>query len=377
MARARLKVSFVESFSGGSHRAFAEGFARHSQHAVEVTAFPARFWKWRMRGAALEAARLLSKRVQEGEVEVLFATGLLDLAHLTALLPRRVPSLLYFHENQVSYPPRPGNRRPGRDLQYAFTNLASALAADRVVFNSAFQRDAFFAELEPLLRRMPDLRPLWALERIRAKTEVASLGVEVSDIERRVPSVRDHPLILWNHRWEYDKDPGTFFRVLGNLQSQGVPFRVAVAGESFSHAPRAFDSARKALGDRVVHWGYVPERREYVRLLSRADMVVSTALQENFGVSIVEAAYAGAHPLVPRRLSYPEILPPSLHDRCIYDGTPELEDRLGALLTGRLAPVPPASLREAMSPYAWPRRIGAFDDLICQVFGGKRAESVV
>jgi glycosyltransferase involved in cell wall biosynthesis len=372
----RLRVILLEPFLGGSHRASAEAWARHSRHRILVESLPPRFWKWRMRGAAFDYARRLAPRL--AEVDVLFATDLLDLAHLQALLPRRVPSALYFHENQVSYPGRAGVELPERDLQYAFTNLASALAADRVAFNSAFQGTAFREGLEALLRRMPDARPLWVLGEIERKSAVVPLGVETSDLPSPEPrDPRDSPLVLWNHRWEYDKDPETFFGVLTRLAARRVPFRVAVAGESFGRVPPVFGRTREALGDRVAHWGCVPTRAEYVALLARADFAVSTALQENFGISLLEAACAGAHPLAPCRLSYPEVLPAALHGDCLYDGVEELEARLEALLTGLAPRLAPETLRLALAHHRWEERTKAFDELVDQVFEANGGQSVV
>ena len=362
-----LNVALLEPFWGGSHRAVAQGWAARSAHRIRTYTLPARFWKWRMRGAALDLARRL--RADLDGTDVLFVSGLMDLAHLAALLPRRVPSVLYLHENQLAYPARPGEEPPERDLQFAFTNLASALAADRVAFNSAFQRGAFLAELERLLRRMPDARPLWAVDEIDRKSEVLHPGVLLEDVPE--PSARGEgpPVILWNHRWEHDKDPEAFFRVLGALAGEGVPFRVAVAGESFGRVPAVFRQARERLAGRVVHWGYVPLRRSYVDLLARCHIVVSTARQENFGLSIVEAAYAGAHPLVPARLAYPEVLPDRFHGACLYRDEADLATRLKRLLTGAQRPVPPLELRREMARYGWSRRAPAFDDVVRQVSG--------
>lgn len=361
-----LKVLLLEPFWGGSHRAAAEGWTRWSAHRVEVDPLPARSWKWRMRGAALVYARRLGADARGADV--LFATDLMDLAHLRGLLPRRVPAVLYFHENQVSYPLRPGAAPAERDLQFGLTNLASALAADRVAFNSAFQRDGFLRDLERILRAMPHPKLLWSLDELRRKSSVLPLGVEISDLPPRPPRGGGAPpLVLWNHRWEHDKAPEEFFEALRVLADEGIPFRLAVAGERYRAAPEVFVRAREEFRSRLVHWGYAPTRDEYVRLLSAADIVVSTARQENFGISVIEAAYAGAHPLAPRRLSYPEVFPECLQDACLYGDLSDLVLRLRGLLSGSTPLLEPQFLRARFAFHSWEARAPAFDDVVCQV----------
>ena len=362
----KLKVGFLEPFYGGSHRAVADGWAGHSRHTVTVDSLPPRFWKWRMRGAALEFAR----RIQAGaeRPDLLFVTSMVDLAHLRGVLRDPPPCLLYFHENQAAYPERPGEEMAERDLQFAFTNLASAAAADHVAFNSEFQRAAFLDGMGEILGRMPDTRPGWVLDRVAEESSVLPLGVETRDIPPRGERTGSRPpLVLWNHRWEHDKAPEVCFGVLEGLAREGVPFRLAVAGESFRNAPEAFSRARERLADRIEHWGFVPGRGAYCQLLGRADVVVSTARQENFGLSMVEAAYAGAHPLAPRALSYPEVFPREIHDRCLYRGAPELRDRLRGLLGRREPLLEPGDLRGWFGRYDWRVRAEAFDRLAEQV----------
>ena len=48
--------------------------------------------------------------------------------------------------------------------------------------------------------------------------------------------------------------------------------------------------------------------KKYLKILSEADIIVSTAIHEFFGISVVEAIAAGAYPLLPKRLAYPEVL---------------------------------------------------------------------
>lgn len=355
------RVLLLSPFHAGSHRAFAEGLARASCHEVRILSLPGRFWKWRLRGAALVLA---DQARAGGSFDVVVGTDLLNLAEFRGLSGlAAVPHVAYFHENQLDYP-RPAGEPP--DPHFGLVNIATALAADTLVFNSRTHRDAFFAALPGLIRLLPDARPARLAARLRSRSRVLPVGCDLKDLQAdRPPRGGGAPLILWNHRWEFDKAPEVFFDVLRRLDEAGAPFRLALAGENSQTEPREFLEARRRYGDRIVSFGFLPERGDYVRLLRRADIVVSTARQENFGVAVVEAIAAGAWPLLPRRLSYPEILPAAWHDRCLYADAGDLEGRLAALLRGGLPePEDRAALALRMRCYDWSALIGTYDDLI-------------
>jgi glycosyltransferase involved in cell wall biosynthesis len=300
----------IEPFYGGSHRALVDGLVARLDRPVLLWTLPARHWKWRMRGAALHfAERWRRERPQAAGI---FATSLLDAAALRGLLPAEaaaLPFLLYFHEQQLAYPAR---RREARDEHFAWTNVQSAAAADRLLWNSAYNRDSFLAALPPLLARLPAPRLAALPAAIAARSQVLPVPVDLAALASAPRPVRGPvPRLVWNHRWEHDKGPEEFFAALSALAAEGWAFEVSVLGQQFRAAPAVFAAARTALGDRVRHWGFLPEREDYRQALLAGDLAISTARHEFQGLAVLEAAAAGCLPLVPDGLVYPEIWPAS------------------------------------------------------------------
>jgi len=358
----KVKVALVEPFFGGSHRAFTLGLQRHSQHRIRRYTLPPELWKWRLRWAALA----LSRKILHGpRAHVLLASSMMDAAHLKALLgPQAPPMAFYFHENQLGYP-TPASK--GTDLHLGIINVASALAADVVVFNSRFHRDDFLGRLPGFLRQLPPPRPAGLVAALRRKTRILHPGVDLP-LPPRERAPGDPPVILWNHRWEFDKNPGHFFRVCYQLQERGVPFRLILLGENSQFVPKPFLNARERLGAQIIHYGWASTRREYLRWLALGDVVVSTASQENFGIAVVEAVAAGCYPLLPRALSYPEVLPPRMHADHLYRDLPDLLARLEALLTHpeRIA-AGRKRRHQAMERYSWERLAPRYDALLSRL----------
>jgi glycosyltransferase involved in cell wall biosynthesis len=318
-----MDLLLVEPYYTGSHKAWADGYRAHSKHKVSLLTLPGRFWKWRMQGGAVTLAREARSLLDSGAPlpDLILASDMLNLPVFLTLAGEPLASLpvaLYFHENQLTYPLQPGGRR---DLHYGFINLVSALRAQAVFFNSAYHLDAWFDELPRLLKHFPDYNELWVVDALRQRSAVLPLGLDLArlDAHRPLEPTRGRPLILWNHRWEYDKDPETFFRAIYALASEGLDFALILLGESFRNKPAEFFEARRRLGDRIHHFGYAPDIAAYARLLWQADIVVSTAIHEFFGAAVVEACYCDCLPILPRRLSYPELLPAEHHSRCLYD----------------------------------------------------------
>ena len=323
-----MQLCLIEPYYTGSHKAWADGYQTHSRHSVQQLTLPGRFWKWRMQGGAVTLAR--KAQALHDRPDMLLASDMLNLPVFLTLGGQPfvdVPVALYFHENQLTYPLQPGEKR---DLHYGFINFVSALRADIVLFNSAYHLESFFDELPRLLKHFPDYTELWTVESLRNKSRVLPLGLDLAGFEAHRPDqpAAGRPLILWNHRWEYDKNPEAFFGAIYALADEGLDFGLVLLGESFRNQPAEFLAARERLPDRIVQFGYAEDPAAYARLLWQSDIVVSTALHEFFGAAIVEACYCGCFPILPRRLSYPELVPSDHHADCLYDDDGGLLDRL-------------------------------------------------
>jgi len=356
-----LNIWLLSPYHTGSHKAWAEGYRANSRHSVHLFTLAGRFWKWRMQGGAIELAQQATAVDKPPLPDLVLATDMTNLAAWLALmrgaLPAHVKTVLYMHENQLTYPWRPGEKP---DLTYAMINWLSQLCADLIVFNSEFHRRSWFSELPNLLKHFPDYIHLEQIERVEARSRVLPVGIDVQD-EKRLRTDAGAPLILWNQRWEYDKRPDRFFDLLYKLEDAGHDFRLAVAGENFRNVPAEFQEAESRLAHRIEHWGFLPSRQEYLALLQRTDLVISTAEHEFFGISMLEAVQAGAFPLLPDRLSYPELIPADLHPACLYANDEDLYEKASMRL--RMPRAAPPSLRRAVrEKYVWPVAARAYDD---------------
>lgn len=306
--------------------------------------------------------------------DLLLATDMLDLATFLALTRRRsagIPTAIYFHENQLTYPWSPTDRDipQQRDKHYGFINFTSALAADAVFFNSAYHRDGFLAELPRLLKHFPDYNELESVEQIAVKSQVLPLGLDLAQFDPHRTQKNAVPLILWNHRWEYDKNPDEFFAVLAELARRNLKFEVAMLGENFSRQPEAFLQARQSLGTRVVQFGYAENFTGYAGWLWRAALLPATSNQDFFGASVLQAMYCNVIPLLPHRLAYPEHIPPADQPHYFYQNFDDLVARLAEAVE-HFPAKQQKSLRPIADKYNWRRLVTVYDDTLARVAGG-------
>ena len=366
-----MHILIIEPYFTGSHQSWAEGYQTHSDHDVEILALPGRYWKWRMHGGAVT----LAENFLNGDFQpdLILATDMLDLTTFLSLTRKRTAGLataIYFHENQLTYPWSENDRdvQAGRDNHYAFVNYISALAADAVFFNSSYHLDSFLGGLPNFLKGFPDFNELDSIDRIRDKSQVLSLGLDLLKFdgyeqERQNSKV---PVILWNHRWEYDKNPKDFFEALYTLKKEGIAFELIVLGENFSQQPVEFDEARTILGDEIIQYGYAESFEDYAGWLYQADIIPVTSYQDFFGGSIVQAMYCGVVPLLPNRLAYPQHIPDEFKKYLIYSDLSELVPKLKNLIKS-LDEVDRKALTNHVSKYDWSVKAKEYDQALGSV----------
>ena len=351
------KLLVLEPYYGGSHRLFLDGMVRKAGFSVDIVSLPAHSWKWRMRFAAPYFAATLPANAS---YDCVLCTSMLDVAALRGMGPKWLKSVRlvsYFHENQFAYPVRKTDRR---DLHFAVTNLTTAIASDKVLFNSTFNRRSFFAGAEKILRKLPDMQEGADLVKLGQKAAVLAPAMDFDGTDKGAchrqsaePSV---PLVIWNHRWEHDKNPDMFFEALSNLKKRNMPFRVAILGQSFRDVPEIFEKGRQRLQGNIVHYGFAPRDR-YLGWLHAGSVVVSTALHEFFGMAVVEAVRAGCRPLLPDRLSYPELF----SGNYLYKDEELEEALLLAFEKGRLERGEAVELTE---PFSWKSLLPEYERIL-------------
>ena len=375
----RLRVFLIEPWLGGSHQAWAEGYARSSRHEVHVLGLGDAHWRWRLRGGAVTLAQQVADLATAvGRPDVVLASSMLDLPAFLGHCRRPLADAavcLYLHETQ---PARANLTGEPLDGDFAYRNWSSMVVADHTFVNSDFHRRKLFEALPALLQGAPDHRHTHLIAPVEGRTTVLPVGVAVEALVStdRPDDDGGPPLVLWNHRWDHDKAPEVFFRALRRLDHDGVAFRLALAGANVRSDPREFVEAEERFVDRLVHVGHL-DRERYLELLVRSSVVASTAVHEFFGIAMVEAMAAGLVPLLPRALSYPELVAREFQAAVLYDSYGDLVRRLREVLVDLDAARQAIDgLRKSMLRFDWTELGPAYDAALTAVASGGQPDEV-
>jgi glycosyltransferase involved in cell wall biosynthesis len=297
-----MRVLILSAYDAVSHKQLNSGLMSNVDADFTLLGLPPRFFAWRTKGNSLSFAFENREELTRG-YDLIFATSLTDITSLRGFVPElaHTPLIVYFHENQFDYPE---NRSEYGTVETKITSIYNALAADTVVFNTEYNRQSFLKGASALLKKMPDHVPAGLVDMIKAKSRVIS--VPVYPVKKGVDT-DGKPVILWNHRWEYDKAPERFLAVLRSLKRRGADFRLNLAGQTFRNTPESYGEIMKEFADHIDHEGYAPTRESYEDVVASSNVIISTSLHDFQGLSVIEASDAGCIPVLPQRVAYTEI----------------------------------------------------------------------
>ena len=259
-----------------------------------------RYFSWRIRGNPLSYFDELTKM---SDCDLLLCTSMVDLATIKGLDKRvsELPCLLYFHENQFAYPI---NQQQGI-LEAQITSLYSAISADSIAFNSEYNRLSFFQGADKFLKKMPDHKPKNLLKSLENKSQVIHVPIPCSTDKPDI-SITEPIKIVWNHRWEYDKNPELLEAFLSEMTNRKMPFKISIVGQQFRKKPEIFERIKTKFEENIEAWGFVDKRQNYEAVLDESHFVLSTADHDFQGISMLEAVARGCIPIAPKDLAYPE-----------------------------------------------------------------------
>ena len=320
-----VKILLLSAYDAASHAYWHKGLVDNlSQHQWTVLTLPPRYFSWRVRGNSLSWA-FNEREVLEREYDLIVATSMTDLSALRGLVPHlgSIPTLVYFHENQFAYPE---SGREYGNVEPKILNIYTALAADHICFNTAYNRHTFLTGCRALLKKLPDQVPEGVVEQLEERSSILQVPLSQQSYLHHDPQP-DPVRLIWNHRWEsvslggpilivwaarweYDKGPDRLLAIMRELEKRGANYRMCILGERFRSTPKEFGIIKEEFDHRIDQFGYAETKGEYFEWLRCADIVLSTATHEFQGLSVLEAVAKGCVPVLPDRQAYPELFGP-------------------------------------------------------------------
>ncbi len=298
-----MKCLLLSGYDADSHIEWREQLVEllaQLGHQCDVLAAPPRHFSWRVRSNGL----WLSQRVESFDYELIIATSMVELTSFKALRPElaKTPTVLYFHENQFAYPDTEDmyNR-----VHIQLSSIMSALAADCLLFNSHYNRDSFLRGARQLAKKVPDTLDRTHIDRLSERSEVIPIAIDESWRQQNTASP-DTRLIIWPHRWEFDKGLALMAAVLDGAKNY-PDLSFVVCGQQFKKTPDYFVEAveRCEARGQILAKGHQP-LIEFKRLLALANIVLSTSDHEFQGLSMLRGMAAGCMAVAPDDLVYPD-----------------------------------------------------------------------
>jgi len=165
------RLLLLSAYDAQSHRQWRmnlkELFAEYNWTQL---ALPPRHFNCRVRGNSASWAYGNRNCLSQG-FDLLIATSMVDLSSLRGFIPSlaKIPTIVYFHENQFAYPlnNQIEHAQKASQVEAQITSIYSALCADCSVFNSHHNKNTFLRGAQKLLKKLPDFVPDGIAEQLK------------------------------------------------------------------------------------------------------------------------------------------------------------------------------------------------------------------
>lgn len=328
-----MKLAIVEPYYGGSHKYWADNLMSNLSDCLDVDLFtmPARHWKWRMQGSAFNLAQQV---LESGCIyDVFLVSSMIDLAMFKSLIAENhhlssAEFVLYNHENQLCYPVSQLDKQAQLDLSYGYLNIKSCICADRVVFNSLYHLKVFLEATKILIDKMPDFRPYDYIENLKKKSSVLPIGIfSINKQDELLFKNIQEPIILWNHRWDHDKNPELFYKLLHEIKRNDLNFKLVLT-QQLKADYSSYNKICAEFNDDILYNGYKDQYKEYCQLVASCDILPVPRGHDFFGISVLEAVSAGLSPILPDNSVYEEHFDSELYSEIYYSTDSEFMEKV-------------------------------------------------
>jgi hypothetical protein len=194
----------------------------------------------------------------------------------------------------------PGNNSVGSDTELGRKKEIEGLALVDGLFLGSNAFHNFLLEKNPSVSKIET-----KVVGIPIFKKPCFLGKSESE-KRAIMKKKEKGLIIWNHRLQKQKNPWVLF-----LLEESIKKNLAIC------TPEALSAAySKEMKENEDVFKYIVRdnggrRNDYLNVLNRAQLVLSTSEHETWGNSVVEALMSGALPILPdgELCSYKELFP--------------------------------------------------------------------
>ena len=109
-----------------------------------------------------------------------------------------------------------------------------------------------------------------------------------------------------------------------------------------------------------MQFGYAKTFENYAKWLWKADILLVTSNQDFFGGSIMEAVYCQTIPLLPRRLTYPELFQVDENPKLFYENESDLLEKLTTRIE-HISKLEQQHYQSIATKYDWSNMIKVYD----------------